>query len=307
MREIKVLVPKGMSAEVAKLALKAGTGSATMRSVFVYGPDEEREEVKVKTSTPTARRFVDALLAAPYFDRRTISVSSHDIKALISDAEIADITKPLCIPTVDIFEDLWQNSHITQTFVVKVIAGALLMAYAMFKNDPVLMVGALLFTPFSPLLMGIAFGARAGDRHLIRQATLAFTVGNILTVMGALITASFMKGPLVYNGLGSLLSNFLISVIAGIVAGLTDADDVGRRQMIALAATIPYVKFPVWFGISCVKGFPDGQATGMHLLSFGINIATVLTTTWLVYAYLGIKHAGVHHFIPREHSQTAPH
>src|SRR5205807_2583701 len=135
-----------------------------VHDIFVYGPDEAREEVKIKTSSPKARFFIDALMAQPYFNRSEYRFSSHALRAIVSSDTMLEITKPMVVPLVDVFEELWQNSHITPTFIAKIIGGSLLLAYAMLKNDLILMVGSLLFTPFTPLLLGISFGLRSGDR-----------------------------------------------------------------------------------------------------------------------------------------------
>jgi len=70
--------------------------------------------------------------------------------------------------------------------------------------------------------------------------------------------------PLQYNEHNSLVVGFLISLAVGIAAGLASADDVGRREMIGLAATAQMAILPVWFGISLVFGFPAADTSSPY-------------------------------------------
>jgi hypothetical protein len=299
MREIKVTTPEPLAEGVARMAKDLGIDSITVSEQTVYGVSTPYREVKLRTSTPAGKKFLDRLFSSAVFDRSKFIVSSHELRAVVSAEEMKDVTRPLIVPMVDVFEDLWQNSHLTRTFFAKVVGSALLLAYAMLKNNIVLMIGALLFTPFTPLLMGFAFGLRAGDRGLIKQSMKAFFVGTLLTVAAAAVVTAAQKGPLGYQEFGSVGSNFFQSLAAGAIAGFADADDVGRRQLIGLAAAYPYVKFPVWFGYSLVEGFSGGPPPLTCAASFAVDVVTIIVVTWVIYRTLGLERRALGHFIPK--------
>jgi hypothetical protein len=48
------------------LALKAGIQQASVSQTYVYGPNEEQDQVNIQTDTPSARKFLDNLLSASY-------------------------------------------------------------------------------------------------------------------------------------------------------------------------------------------------------------------------------------------------
>jgi hypothetical protein len=83
----------------------------------------------------------------------------------------------------------------------------------------------------------------------------------------------------------------LISFAVGIAAGLATADDVGRREMIGLAATAQIAIVPVWLGLGLVLGFPVSDPTppARRLLSLLLNIAVIITASLLTFAAIRIK------------------
>jgi hypothetical protein len=94
------------------------------------------------------------------------------------------------------------------------------------------------------------------------------------------------------------LVGFLISVGVGIAAGLATADDVGRREMIGLAATAQVAILPVWFGISFVFGFPvmDSATPGQRALSLTVNVVTIVVAAFATYALLRMRGEGLSRF-----------
>lgn len=83
---------------------------------------------------------------------------------------------------------------------------------------------------------------------------------------------------------------WLISLAVGVAASLANTDDVGRRELIGLAATAQIAIIPVWFGICFVFGFP---ATTGHdeivtrALGFGLNVLTIIVASLATYVLLG--------------------
>ena len=105
--------------------------------------------------------------------------------------------------------------------------------------------------------------------------------------MVALVT----NPPLLFNESNSLLAGFLISLAVGVAAGLATADDVGRREMIGLAATAQVAILPVWFGICFVFGFPvlGNLPPTRRALSLAINVMSIVAASLVTYAIIGMK------------------
>jgi hypothetical protein len=95
-----------------------------------------------------------------------------------------------------------------------------------------------------------------------------------------------------------LLTGALISLVVGVAAGLATADDVGRREMIGLAATAQVAIIPVWFGICFVFGFPafDSTLPSQRLFGLALNIGTLITASAATYAALRVKGASLRVF-----------
>ena len=97
--------------------------------------------------------------------------------------------------------------------------------------------------------------------------------------------------PVLYSESSSLLTGALISVVVGVAAALATVDDVGRREMIGLAATAQVAIIPVWFGLCLVTGFPVvGSATpSQRSGALLINIIAIVLSSYATYAALGVK------------------
>src|SRR5207248_8712458 len=161
MREVRVTVEPAMAASVAKIAHDAGVEQATVYQVYVHGPDAPKAVVSVETSTPAAKRFIDALSEAPFFDPRKHTFTSRDLRAVVSSEPITSVTMPIVEPSVDVDAELWQASHVTPSYVGRTFAAALAPSYGTIHHSLVLMIGGLLFTPFMAPAQSAGVGAWA--------------------------------------------------------------------------------------------------------------------------------------------------
>src|SRR3954454_5805374 len=265
MHEIRVTVPEGRGKDVGELAMQAGIREVAIYPVFAYGPNCTKETISAQTSTPRAKKFADTVLASPWFDPTQCTVSSRQLRALVTSTHPREITQPMPEPPINVFEDLWQLSHVTVSYLARAFAGAILLAYAMVKNDPVAIVVAALFLPFLSQAVAVGFGMWAGDWDLARQGVKALIVSTAASVLGGVILGLLHGPPMLFNNFASPLSSFALSAIIGVTAGFTTADDAGRRYLIGVAAAVQYSVFPVWFGFCLVAGFPESSITRVRL------------------------------------------
>ncbi len=286
MNEIRVVTPKGKAKEIAQIALAMGIQEISVSPIYVYGPDEEKDQLSMEVSVLQARRFMDALLTAPFFDINQYSVSSDQLMSIVSQMPAEKISWPLEVGAATILQDLWLQNHVTISYVARAFIAALLLSYALLEADLLTLLAALLFTPFLSQVLAMSFGALVRDWHLARQGLLALATSTGLTIMAGAIAAAAVGGQLQYDQFGTLISNFVISLIVGIAAGLDTADKSGRREFIAVAAAAQFAAFPAWFGISLVLGFPDRTTTLWRILTFFVNILTILVVSTGVYAAL---------------------
>lgn len=286
MRELKMRVPLGRAEEIARLARKAGIRTAISHQVRVHGAEEMQEEVRLKSSTPKVREFLSRLFREPYFDKRLYPFSSHEIRALVDEEPVFSVTRPVYTPLSDLQQDLWQYSHVTTSFVVRAAVSSGLLAYAMLKDDTVLGVGAMIFSPFSPLILAVAFGLASRCGLMIRQGLRALAIALGVTIASAALTAAVAGGPMLFQRFGGLADNFAMSAVIGVLAAVADIDDVGRRQLVGLAMAYPFVKFPTWIGIAVAAGFPERSVALQRLLILGGNAALMTGMAAGVYCWI---------------------
>ncbi len=293
MRLVKITAPNNTGADIAKIAFSVGIKEVSIQKSETHsssGEIQTKDAVDIQTSTPKAKRFVDALLASDFYNQEEFTINTRQPRSIISGESLRELTEPLVEPASDIFEELWQFSHITIGFVGRILIAACLLAYGLIHQQTLIIIAGLLFLPLLPLLLAVGFGAWTKQPKLSLQGAAAFLLAVVLLILGGVLIAAVSSPPLKYDEFNSLAIGFLISVAVGVAAGLASIDDVGRRELIGLAATAQIAIIPVWFGICFVFGFPS--TTGQNeitnrALGFGLNVLTIIFASLATYVLLG--------------------
>ena len=283
MHVLKVTAPRGDGEKVAKLALDIGIKEASVSEVYVHGPNQQKDSVEIETDTPTAKAFLDALLTAKFFNPENFSISSQTVPSLVSSSIISKLTRSFHMPATDVQQDMWLRNQINPSYIARASVSALLVAYGLIQNDLITLIAAFLFTPFLTQVLAISFGGVTREWRLAAQGALALATSTVIAVIAGVIVASLTGGPLKYDSFSSILVNFLFSLIIGVVAGLATADISGRRELIAMAAAAQFSVYPAWLGIMFVLGLPDAGIVTQRIVTFLVNIGTILVTAAVVY------------------------
>ena len=306
MQEVTVSTPKGQGERVAKLALAQGIGEAAVIPTRVFRDRgmEEGEEVRVQVSAPESTQFIEAVMAADFFDPREYAIVSDEVVAVVSEERPERGTRPFKLSAVTILQELWLQNHVTAAYIARAAVSTILVAYGLLSGDLTVYIVALLFTPFMSQVMAVGFGGWMGDWRLARQGLMVMTLSTVIAILAGVLVAAVMGGPLSYDEFGTLQSNFAISFIVGIVAGLDTADEAGRRELVAVAGAAQFSSFPVWLGIALVLGFPDAQTTLWRIVTFFVNILTILVVTLAVYIALSYRRETVRQYAAATRGQA---
>jgi len=275
MHEIRATVPPELTEEAARLAHEAGIERVSIAELFIHGPGLARNVVSADTSTPKARAFVDALLNSPAFSGADYAVTSREVRSIVSNESPDKLTRPMSEPFTDVIQDLWQMSHVTPSYVGRAAAGGILLATGIIDDNPIAIVVAALFLPYLSQVLAISFGLWSLNRALLLKGIRAVAVSTALAVAAGAVVASIQGGTIAFAGFKNPWSSFAISAVIGITAGLSTADDTGRRYLIGVAAAVQLAIFPVWLGVALILGLPDHAVLYPRLLSFGINLVTI--------------------------------
>jgi uncharacterized membrane protein len=199
---------------------------------------------------------------------------------------------------LEILEELWQFSHITVGFQGRVLLGALLLAYGMIVNQPLVIIASLLFLPSLPLLLAIGFGIQTREWRLARQGVLALATSVGLTIIGGAIIGRVIGPPMHFTTFNTTLVSALIALTTGVAAGLALPDDAGRRELIGLAAASQISLPAVWLGISLAFGAPAGDGTPLMQrgLSLLLNIVVIIVAGLLTARVFGMKGTTIQRF-----------
>ena len=306
MQEVTVGTPKGKGEQVARLALAQGIGEAAVMPTRIYRDDriDEGEEVRVQVSAPESTKFIEVLMSADFFDPKEYCIVSDEVVAIISQEPPERVTRPIKLSAATILQDLWIQNHITAAFIARAAVSTLLVAYGLLEGDMTIYIVALLFTPFLGQVMAMGFGGWMGDWRLARQGLIVLALSTVIAVGSGAVVAAIMGGPLSFDQFGTLQSNFAISFLVGIVAGLDTADEAGRRELIAVAGAAQFASFPVWLGIALVLGFPDAQTTLWRIATFFVNTITILVVTLAIYVALRYRREAIRRYAAATRGQA---
>jgi len=302
MHEIRATLAPEHRDEAVRLARKVGIDRISVADVYVYGPDAHRIVVSVETSTTKARAFVEATLTSSVFARSDVSLTSRELRAIVDDTDLAQLTRPMSEPFPDVIQDLWQLSHVSPSYLARAAAGAILLGSGLMDNNPVSIVVAALFLPFLAEVLSVSFGLWSKDTGLVRLGLKALSASTILAYVGGACVAWLNRGPVLFQDFKGPLASFGLSAVIGLTAGLSNADDTGRRYLIGVAAAVQLAIFPVWLGASTVAGLPAAAVIRYNLMSFLINLVTISMTALLAYAALHFRIGGNCWRAPRHRS-----
>ena len=298
MQQVTVMTPKGKGKAIARLAHDLGMDEAAIASVFVAGPDEERDEVTIECAAPQAAKFIEAVMSAKFYNPQEYTLTADELLSIISSDPPEKVSWPMRIDPAAILQDLWMQNHFTVGYVARAFVSTILLAYGLLDGDITILIIALLFTPFLAQDLAISFGLWMRDFRLARQGALMIAISTIIAILAGAITAAVMGGPIVYDEYGTLQSNFAISLLVGIVAGLDTADEAGRREFIAVAGAAQFASFPVWLGICLVLGFPpDRMTTVWRMVTFVVNVVTILVASLGVYIALRYRAENIGRYV----------
>lgn len=295
MRQITVTAPQGMAKRILELAFTAGASEVTVlekRAFSQDGSEAIKEIVELDCGTPIAKTFIDLLTSSPFFNRDEFSVAIRQPRSLVSSETIRKLTRPMVEPATDLFEELWQFSQITYGFVGRILIGALLLSYGLNEYQLLFMIAGLLFIPLLPLMLSLGFGIWTRQWRLAIQGALSLIIALLLLTAGGVVVALLTNPPTRFSEFNSRATSTLISLAVGVAAGLATADDVGRREMIGLAATAQVAIVPAWLGLCLVHGFPlplPGSGPAARLAGLLLSIMAISVASLITYAAMGIR------------------
>ncbi|MBV9241051.1 MAG: hypothetical protein JO314_03495 [Acidobacteria bacterium] len=296
MRSVQVNTPKELMDRIAGLAHSVGVSVVDVGDITAIHDDGARDprvEISFETSTPKAKTFIDKLLLSDFYDRQVVWFEVRERRSIVGKDAIHDVTYPWVIPSTDILEDLYQFSHLTWGLVGRVFLAACLLSYGLLNQNLLLMIAGMMFIPLLPVISSIGFGGWLGHWRLAMRATSVLVVTIILLFVGGLAIGAIGSPPVQYTDFPSILTGVLISVAVGVAAALAHTDDVGRRELIGLAATSQIAIVPAWLGLCLVVGMPPtmpASTVEKRLLSLVINVACVIAASLVTYIAVRATH-----------------
>ena len=300
MRLVTVKSPVGQGKNIAEIAFEAGIAQVGMRQETKYSPDQQNtamDVVEIETATPKAKKFIESLMVAPFYDPASFSFTIRHPESIFASEPPQEETQPIVRPTTDVYEELWQFTKITVSLVGRVFLSSVLLAYGMVEGFLPLIIAGLLFLPYHHHMLTTGLGAVTREWRFLGQGLLALLVSTVLICLAGASVALFTEPPIKFDEFGGPLSGFILSMVIGIAAALGTVDDAGRKEFVGLAATAHISIYPAWFGLKLVFGFDPSDKWQEHLLTFGINVTSLTVAAAITLALMGMHGSGIRRFI----------
>lgn len=293
MRGIKIAVPTSKVEAVKELAFRHGIkelSTHVVEHITREGARSEKITIEIETNTPTAKRLTDAFIQASFFDQDDCFISTRERRSIVSAEGLSKLTWPWVEPGIDITHELWQFSHLTISLIVRTLIAGGLVAYGVIHQQLLFIISGILFLPLLPVVLGIGFGGWLRQRRLALTAMITFSVAIALLIASGIVVAALSEGPVKFDDFVSLPVSMVVSIGVGVASALASSDDVGRRELIGLAATAQIAIIPVWVGVCLVLGVPPASPEGelkLKILNFFINIVLLVIASTTTYVLLG--------------------
>ena len=301
MRLVTIRSPKGKGKQVADIAFRNEISEVGFHEAKVLSSSKtitEQDVVQIETATPKAKKFIEELMDAPFYDPTTFSFTIRHPESVFASEPPEKETHPIIRPTTDVYEELWQFSKVTISLVSRVFLSSLLLAYGMKEGYMPLIIASLLFLPYHHNMLTIGLGASIGEWRFFRQGLYALLVSTLCIVAAGVVIGLLMEPHIKFTQFSSPpLTSFLLSMIIGSAAGFGGVDDAGRRELIGLAATAHISVYPVWFGMKFIFGFDPSDKPWEFLWVFLMDVATLTLFSGIVFKLMKMHGKGIRRFI----------
>jgi hypothetical protein len=282
------------------IAFKYGIKEAAISSVAMHrsgGNAIPQDVINIETATPHAKRFIEALMDAPFYDPTSYSFTIRHPESIFGSSPPEEEAHPIIRPTTDVYMELYQYTKITISLIGRVFLSAVLLSYGMIEDFMPLIIAGLLFLPFHHYMIAIALGSIIKEGRFLRQALLALLISTTLIFLAGVCVALLSEPPVLFEIKGSPVAGAVLAAVIGVAAALASFDDAGRRELIGLAATAHISLYPALIGLQVVFGDSSPHKMMEYSYAFLINIGVLIFAAIITYALAGTKGSGIRRFI----------
>src|SRR5688500_757035 len=93
MRLVTVSAPKGKGMDVTRIAFACGIPDVSINDAVRHKPGSQpspRDVVDMKVATPDAKKFIDSLVEAPFFDRSEYAIDVREPRSVLKSTSTRD-------------------------------------------------------------------------------------------------------------------------------------------------------------------------------------------------------------------------
>lgn len=190
----------------------------------------------------------------------------------------------------EIWNDVWEQAKLNQTYIVFVILSTIVAALGMLTDSVAVVVGAMVIAPLLGPNLAFSVGVALGDRQLIGRALLTNVVGLVLALCLSVLIGLLWTGETTADELTSRASvdftSLAIALASGAAAALSLVTGLSSALvgvMVAVALLPPTSAIGIFIG----SGQMAMAASAIMLLS--VNIVSVNLAAQSIFFWRGIR------------------
>lgn len=190
----------------------------------------------------------------------------------------------------EIWNDVWEQAKLNQTYIVFVILSTIVAALGMLTDSVAVVVGAMVIAPLLGPNLAFSVGVALGDRQLIGRALLTNVVGLVLALCLSVLIGLLWTGETTADELTSRASvdftSLAIALASGAAAALSLVTGLSSALvgvMVAVALLPPTSAIGIFLG----SGQMAMAASAIMLLS--VNIVSVNLAAQSIFFWRGIR------------------
>jgi len=174
-------------------------------------------------------------------------------------------------------------------FFVMLTLAAVLAALGLLRNDPSIIIGAMIVAPLMTAIIGMGLSIVLGDPRFFWRATATTLRGIVLSVLMGFVVGRIVPGAEITDQIVALSSPSILHLAVALTAGTAAAYASSRKEVSAALAGVAVATAltPPLVNIGIGMAFGSSSIAWRAGLIFLANLVAIVATSGLVFLWMG--------------------
>ncbi len=291
LRFLEIVVPEEATNEVLKIIEEAQitnfwqTCSCENRSIFKLIVAAEKTEKLLDTLEKKYGQLGDFHMVMLPLEASYPSTKEIEEKAAENNKEVEGekTREPLRISRQELYNDVFESSKLTNTYMIMIVLAAIVAAIGLTKDNVAVIIGAMVIAPLLGPNVALSFATTVGDRVLGINALKTNLAGICIAFLVSFILGYFISIDPEIKEIASRTvvsyADIILALASGVAAALSITSGV-PSVLIGVMVSVALIPPLVVFGLLLGSGNSLLAIKALELVAINmicINIAGVVT------------------------------